>query len=241
MRIINSMERQKFPAKRWRASLRHTVYKRDLDPCLPSDRRAGCGGRGVEARPHRPGGLVPLDVHLSAMRESGMSQTAIRRALGLSEDQAVAAGLIPPKDVAADGTPAEPEPEAQAKPSRNRRHRGQGACVLPDGPRAATGQGRTKVPGPEMDEVLEAVARLGDITREDLLGPRHDRHRARRRHLAMYLMRELCSEGSLSAIGVYLRRDHTTVLHGCRRAAALLDQDTAFRELHDRVRAELTP
>ena len=90
-----------------------------------------------------------------------------------------------------------------------------------------------------MDEVLDAVARMSGVTRKDLLGSHGNRRHARHRQLAMYLMRNLCPEGSLPAIGSYLDRDHTTVLYGCRRAAALLDADTSFRELHDRVCEDL--
>ena len=263
MRIINNMRTFNSAVKRWQASLSHTLYQRDLAPCRPSDVRTGPGGRGAEAASQRPPRVVPLDVHLSAMRQSGMSQTAIRRALGLSEDQAVAHGLIPPRDMTPDVASVEPEPEEASpeaspragsspkidsrsktkakRPRRRRRREDDDPPIATDQPRIPTEDRRPGVPGPDMDEVLDAVARLSGVTREDLLGPQHNQHHVRRRHLAMYLMRELCPTGSLPAIGSCLRRDHSTVLHGCRRAADLLDRDAAFRELHDRVCAELAP
>ncbi len=55
----------------------------------------------------------------------------------------------------------------------------------------------------------------------------------------MYLIRELCTRTSLPAIGFMLNRDHTTVLYGCRRAAALLHCDRAFRAAYLRTRRVL--
>ncbi len=62
----------------------------------------------------------------------------------------------------------------------------------------------------------------------------------RARQLVMYLIRELCPRTSLPAIGFMLNRDHTTVLYGCHRAAALLRCDRAFREAYLRTRRALT-
>ncbi len=85
--------------------------------------------------------------------------------------------------------------------------------------------------GLTMMEVVEAVARASGLDCKDLLGRRRTRPLARARHLAMYLVREMCPGASLPAIGYLLDRDHTTVLHGCRRAAALLECDVAFCRL----------
>jgi hypothetical protein len=65
-------------------------------------------------RPVRPS----LDARVAAMRRSGMSGTAIRRALGLSPAQAVAAGIVAPtlKPVEA-GSPARGARGAAAGPS----------------------------------------------------------------------------------------------------------------------------
>jgi hypothetical protein len=43
-----------------------------------------------------PGGATSINARLEAMHASGMSATAIRRALGLSEREAVACGLVVP-------------------------------------------------------------------------------------------------------------------------------------------------
>jgi chromosomal replication initiator protein len=61
----------------------------------------------------------------------------------------------------------------------------------------------------------------------------------------MYLIREE-TDASLPQIGDILDgRDHSTVLYGCERVAALLEEDVSFRRevnalrrhLHDRARA----
>ncbi len=55
----------------------------------------------------------------------------------------------------------------------------------------------------------------------------------------MYLARELTAE-SLPAIGRHFGgRDHTTVLHACRRTAQRITQDAAAREAVEKLQREL--
>ncbi len=93
--------------------------------------------------------------------------------------------------------------------------------------------------GPGMAEVLDAVSRGSGIDRGTLIAPGQRRPAVRARHLVMYLIRELCPGATLQAIGLLLDRDHTTVLYGCRRAAALLRRDRAFGEAYLRTRRVL--
>ena len=164
----------------------------------------------ISAPPGRPS----LDLRVAAMRRTGMSATAIRRALGLSPTQAVAAGIVAPSLATADVRPGQTRPA----------------------PRAA---GSAQPMGPRMAEVLAAVGRAADLTPEELLRPGQDRRTARPRQLVMYLLRTLCAGASLPAIGYFLGRDHTTVLYGCRKAEALLQRDSAFQALCARARAVL--
>ena len=143
---------------------------------------------------------------LEAMRQSGMSEVAIRRALGLSETEAIDCGLAAPAGW----------PRVRAERAVDARHT-----------------------GPTMMDVVEAVASASGLDRKDLLGRRRTRPLARARHLAMFLVRELCPGASLPAIGYLLDRDHSTVLHGCRRAATLLEHDAAFRRLCEQARRDL--
>ena len=55
------------------------------------------------------------------------------------------------------------------------------------------------------------------------------------RDVAIYLCRQLTRE-SLSRIGEYFGgRDHTTVLHACRKTEELLQADPAIRQAIDRL------
>ena len=167
-------------------------------------------------------GRPTLDLRVAAMRRTGMSATAIRRALGLSLAQAVAAGIVAPS------LPARADP-SPARPARR------ATAPVPAPPAA-----RSAPPaGPRMAEVLEAVARAADLAPEQLLGPGHNRSTARPRQLVMYLLRTLCAGASLPTIGYFLGRDHTTVLYGCRKAETLLQRDAAFQALHARARGAL--
>ena len=94
--------------------------------------------------------------------------------------------------------------------------------------------------GPGMAEVLAAVSRDSGIDCQTLIAPGQRQPVVRARQLVTYLIRELCPRTSLSAIGFLLNRDHTTVLYGCHRAAALLRHDRAFREAYLRTRRALT-
>jgi hypothetical protein len=147
------------------------------------------------------------------MRASGMSSLAIRRALDLNEAAATVAGLLAPGCLALGPAPGADSPAPR----------------------------RSEARGPDAAEVLDAVSRGSGIDHQTLVAPGQRRPAVRARHLVMYLVRELCPETSLAAIGFMLDRDHTTVLYGCRRAEVLLRRDRAFREAYLRTRRELTP
>lgn len=73
--------------------------------------------------------------------------------------------------------------------------------------------------------VVEFVAMRYGVSPEALAGPRRANPLTRARQFAMYAMRLLCPHLSYPAIGRLLGgRDHTTILHGCRKVEALIDQ-----------------
>ena len=146
------------------------------------------------------------------MRRRGMSETAIRRALGLSERQATAAGVF---DM----------PVAMVRPAR---------LILPGPPRPVQpvrAQLVRERNGPLMIDVLTAVADAGEVTREAILGTGQARHLTPLRHLTMLLIRDLCEGASLPAIGHFMGRDQSTVREGCRRVGVRLQHDADFRLL----------
>jgi chromosomal replication initiator protein len=85
-----------------------------------------------------------------------------------------------------------------------------------------------------------ACAHFG-LTPEELLSPVRAVRVAAPRQLAMLLARELTDE-SLPAIGrKFGGRDHTTVLHACRRASARMAGDERLRMVVEEMRRELQP
>jgi chromosomal replication initiator protein len=107
-------------------------------------------------------------------------------------------------------------------------------------PAAGTATGRDANPGSTIDRILELSAETYGFTVDELLS--HDRRPAlaAARQVAMYLAREHTGE-TLPAIGRrFGGRNHTTVMHACRRTAERLARDPeAFdivRRLTDRLR-----
>ena len=76
-----------------------------------------------------------------------------------------------------------------------------------------------------IDNIQKTVAEYFKIRVGDLLSKRRSRSIARPRQIAMALAKELTNH-SLPEIGdAFGGRDHTTVLHGCRRVAALRETE----------------
>ncbi len=73
----------------------------------------------------------------------------------------------------------------------------------------------------------------------DLVGPSRRKSIIVPRAVAMFLMRELTNV-SLREIGLYFRRrDHTTVLHACRKIKKQLPDDPVLRESLVEIREAL--
>ncbi len=81
----------------------------------------------------------------------------------------------------------------------------------------------------EAEQIVAAVAEHFAVPVADVLGRRRSRDIALARQVAMYLVRELTSL-SLPQIGRAVGdRDHTTVLYGVEKIAALFEKDDALR------------
>ena len=80
-----------------------------------------------------------------------------------------------------------------------------------------------------MDDILDVIAAYYALALTDLRGPRRTRSIATARQVAMYLAREL-TDMSLPQIGQALGgRDHTTVMYGYDKIAALFEKDDTMR------------
>ncbi|MBN2475970.1 MAG: AAA family ATPase [Pirellulales bacterium] len=101
----------------------------------------------------------------------------------------------------------------------------------PLGPDAARRHlnGHNTPPRPALREIASATARYFSVRLSELRSPSRARAAVTARGVAMYLARHLTKQ-SLQQIGQYFAgRDHTTVMHGCRRTESLLKTDPAIR------------
>lgn len=91
-----------------------------------------------------------------------------------------------------------------------------------------------------LENIQKAVAEYYKMRLSDLLSRRRTRTIARPRQMAMALSKEL-TEHSLPEIGdAFGGRDHTTVLHACRRIDELCDTDGRLREDRAKLIRQLT-
>ncbi|WP_164102136.1 helix-turn-helix domain-containing protein [Candidatus Laterigemmans baculatus] len=88
---------------------------------------------------------------------------------------------------------------------------------------------------PTIPAIAGAVARRFKLRTSDLKGPTRRQQVVRARALAMFLGRKL-TDRSLQQIGDYFGgRDHTTVLHACRKTESLLGENPELSRAADEV------
>ena len=91
-----------------------------------------------------------------------------------------------------------------------------------------------------VDNIQRVVAEYFKIKISDLLSKRRSRSVARPRQMAMALAKELTNR-SLPEIGdAFGGRDHTTVLHACRKIKSLREEDPDLREDWKNLQRSLT-
>jgi len=84
---------------------------------------------------------------------------------------------------------------------------------------------------PSPEAIIQRVARYFNTSPEALTGPSRVKPIAEARHIAMYLLRE-DAQLSLKTIGHLLgNRDHSTVIHGCRKASTSLNNAARQHQL----------
>lgn len=84
------------------------------------------------------------------------------------------------------------------------------------------------------DNIKRQVSQYYNIRVSDLSSPRRNRSLARPRQIAMCLVKELTAH-SLPEIGQAFGKDHTTVLHACRKVATLRKEDPRIREDYENL------
>jgi chromosomal replication initiator protein len=98
--------------------------------------------------------------------------------------------------------------------------------------------GQAMVP-PAMSDIAKAIGREMQLTMELLRGPGRKSSVVRARGLAMFLMRQM-TEVSYQNIGEYFGgRDHTTVMHACKKTEEDLRSDNDLMRILDRVKQRL--
>ena len=91
-----------------------------------------------------------------------------------------------------------------------------------------------------MDNIQRTVAEYYKIKVSDMMSKRRSRSVARPRQVAMALAKELTNH-SLPEIGEsFGGRDHTTVLHACRKIKELEETDADIREDRKNLLRSLT-
>ncbi len=90
-----------------------------------------------------------------------------------------------------------------------------------------------------MDSIKRHVSKYYNIRETDLMSARRTRSLARPRQIAMALAKEL-TQHSLPEIGQSFGKDHTTVLHACRKIAELKKDDIAIREDYEKLLRQLS-
>ncbi|HUP90698.1 MAG TPA: chromosomal replication initiator protein DnaA, partial [Solimonas sp.] len=89
-----------------------------------------------------------------------------------------------------------------------------------------------------VENIKKTVATYYNIRLADLSSPRRTRSLARPRQIAMALAKEL-TQHSLPEIGEQFGKDHTTVLHACRKVAELREGDIKIREDYENLQRQL--
>jgi len=93
----------------------------------------------------------------------------------------------------------------------------------------------------ELRRIAAATARHFSLRVSELRSASRRQSVVRARGVAMYLAREL-GGSSLNQIGSFFGgRDHTTVMHGCRRTEELLNSEPAIRQAIQQVRRQFQP
>jgi chromosomal replication initiator protein len=83
---------------------------------------------------------------------------------------------------------------------------------------------------PAIKQIASQTAKSFKVTQRDLCGPTRRQAVVKARGVAMYVVRKIRGD-SLEAIGGYFgNRDHTTVLHACRKTESLIGTDPIISE-----------
>jgi chromosomal replication initiator protein len=109
-------------------------------------------------------------------------------------------------------------------------------CAAIEQVRAGTGQPTSR--DADVHAIMKRVAVAFGVTDKALLGQSRLRNVLLSRQVAMYLTRDVTGL-SLPRIGAAFGRDHTTVLHACRKVEAEIEADAVLAARVNQLRREL--
>jgi chromosomal replication initiator protein len=89
-----------------------------------------------------------------------------------------------------------------------------------------------------VNKIIATVAAEFDMTREQVCGGYRKKKFCFARHVAQFLATRLTQQ-SLPVISKCFYRDHTSVLHACRRIKLMMERDPQVRETIERLEARL--
>jgi chromosomal replication initiator protein len=93
---------------------------------------------------------------------------------------------------------------------------------------------------PQLRSITKQVCRYFNLKTTELRGPARQQRVVRARGVAMLLARQLTSH-SLDQVGRhYGNRDHSTVLHACRKTQSLIQTDPAIRRAVEELTVQLS-
>ncbi|MBQ3668154.1 MAG: chromosomal replication initiator protein DnaA [Clostridia bacterium] len=88
------------------------------------------------------------------------------------------------------------------------------------------------------EKIIEAVAKSYHVDPKDILSPVRSREFTVPRQLAIYLTREMCGF-STTKTGEVFKRDHSTVMHACKKTEQMLEDSLMFKITCEQIRGEL--
>ena len=91
-----------------------------------------------------------------------------------------------------------------------------------------------------VDNIQRVVAEYHNIKLNDMLSGRRSRSISRPRQVAMALAKELTNHSYPEIAEMFGGRDHTTIMHGCRKVAELRDMDADFERDYQNLLRTLT-
>lgn len=93
---------------------------------------------------------------------------------------------------------------------------------------------------PQLQSITKRVSKYFNLRSADLRGKTRQQRVVRARGVAMFLARQLTGN-SLESVGRHFgNRDHTTVLHACRKTESLIEADPSIRQAVEDLKTELT-